>query len=387
MDQVSRALALDAENKAARDTLALLYYERFIEAERRGNREDAAWLLRMVERYDTGSLRAALRENGSFVVTSEPHGARVTLRRLVERDRRLTGELAAELGRTPLTHDAVASGVYEVVVSHAGYEPALVPIRMRRGERCSIHVAMIQAGMVPPGFVRITGGPFLAGADLQQAHVEDFAIMLEPVRLWEYARFLDDIAQREPDAASGHIPWVEMHGALLRPGPDGRHVWSEASPLSQNPLSPDADLPVVGIGRSSAVAYAAWLSQQAGRVHRLPTELEWEKAARGTDGRSYPWGDRFDATFCSMIESTESAATLRPIGEFPDDVSPYGVRDMAGGVREWCIDDVDAGRTQAVCRGGAWYLRGRECTVTSRWLVEAETRNPGIGFRLCVDLV
>ncbi len=386
MDQVARALALDSESKAARDTLALLYYERFVDAERRGNREDAAWLLRMVERYDSGALRAALRENGSFVVTSEPHGARVSLRRLVERDRRLVGEIAADLGRTPLTHDAVASGVYEVVVSHAGYEPALVPIRLRRGERCSIHVAMIPAGSVPPGFLRVTGGPFLAGTDLQPVHVPDFAMMKYPVRLTEYAEFLDDVARTDPDAAAAHVPWVEMHGTLLQPGPGGRHVWSDASPLSQNPITPHADLPVVGVGRASAEAFAEWMTLRTGRRHRLPTELEWEKAARGTDGRLYPWGDAFDPTFCSMVESTETPATLRPVGAFPDDVSPYGVHDLAGGVREWCIDNVVAGRSQAVCRGGAWYLGRRECAVTSRWLVEDETRNPGIGFRLCVDL-
>jgi formylglycine-generating enzyme required for sulfatase activity len=59
---------------------------------------------------------------------------------------------------------------------------------------------------------------------------------------------------------------------------------------------------------------------------------------------------------------------------------------MAGGVREWCRDRVDEGRELAVCRGGAWYLRGRECAVTSRWIVDAETRNPGIGFRLCCEI-
>ncbi len=98
------------------------------------------------------------------------------------------------------------------------------------------------------------------------------------------------------------------------------------------------NLPVILIDWFDAVAYCRFRSERDGIEIRLPTELEWEKAARGTDGRFYPWGDHFDPTFCLMRSSRPFLAQPEPVGTFPIDTSPYGVRDMAGGVREWVAD-------------------------------------------------
>jgi formylglycine-generating enzyme required for sulfatase activity len=97
----------------------------------------------------------------------------------------------------------------------------------------------------------------------------------------------------------------------------------------------DPQQPVVGVTWYEAAAYCRWLSERAGVEVKLPSEAEWEKAARGTDGRIYPWGDAFDANKCNTGESGIGEPT--PVGAYsPQGDSPYGCADMAGNVWEWC---------------------------------------------------
>jgi len=101
------------------------------------------------------------------------------------------------------------------------------------------------------------------------------------------------------------------------------------------------DWPVMGVSWDDATDYARWLTARAGGGRwrfELPSEDEWEKAARGPDGRFFPWGDEFDPTFCRMQDSRAGEQPrLQPeaFGLFPLDESPYGLRDLGGGMREW----------------------------------------------------
>ena len=164
-------------------------------------------------------------------------------------------------------------------------------------------------------------------------------------------------------------------------------------------------VPVFGIDWLDALSYCSWRSQRDKVGYRLPQEAEWEKAARGTDGRFFPWGDHADPTFCKMRASRPNYPQPEPIGRFPIDTSPYGVCDLAGGVREWVADihgeltSIEALRRAdttglpnkndgelRMLRGGAWNIPMYRCRATSRFRNFMKSRSSNNGFRLAKNL-
>ncbi|MBK9054309.1 MAG: SUMF1/EgtB/PvdO family nonheme iron enzyme [Chloroflexi bacterium] len=152
----------------------------------------------------------------------------------------------------------------------------------------------------------------------------------------------------------------------------------------------EPDYPVQGVIWPNAAAYCAWVGR------RLPTEAEWEKAARGPDGRLYPWGDTSPEQL--RVNVNFRVGDVAPVGTHPDDVSPYGVLDMGGNVLEWVADWYERGYDaaaihnptgpatgiQKVLRGGSWNAQPSNARTTNRFYA-FPTRNDFDGFRCALS--
>jgi formylglycine-generating enzyme required for sulfatase activity len=217
------------------------------------------------------------------------------------------------------------------------------------------------------GMVTIPPGEFIMGSqkgDESPPHavsVDTFEIDIYEVTNAEFAQFVEATSyQTDAEKSSDPSPWQ----AYFTQGKE--------------------NYPVVKVSWNDAQAYCEW----AGK--RLPAESEWEKAARGTDQLTYPWGDEWDA---SKVNSKESG--LRgpvTVGSFPQGASPYGVMDMAGNVWEWTsswytgypqttFNSNYFGETFKVLRGGGWFSEQSQVRTTQRNANSPDAANDDIGFR------
>jgi formylglycine-generating enzyme required for sulfatase activity len=159
--------------------------------------------------------------------------------------------------------------------------------------------------------------------------------------------------------------------------------------------------PVVGLSWYEALAFCRWLTERlheaggigSGQVVRLPAEAEWEKAARGDDGRVYPWGDEFDPDRCNADDT--GIGSTSAVGAFPGGASPHGLLDLSGNVWEWCqtqwrgsyaepADESLAGTARRVLRGGSFFSTQRNVRCAYRSGYNPNHRSDNIGFRVVV---
>ncbi len=153
-----------------------------------------------------------------------------------------------------------------------------------------------------------------------------------------------------------------------------RHAWKNG-----NPPSGRMDHPVVLVSVGDARAYAAWLSERTRKTWRLPTEIEWEKAARGKEGWRFPWGDSFDPK--KLNSHDLGPFDTLPVGRFPEGASPFGVLDPAGQVFEWT--STAAGKGRFIVKGGSWDDKGcGVCRSAARHSRPQSLKHILIGFRL-----
>ena len=226
--------------------------------------------------------------------------------------------------------------------------------------------------------VRIPAGEFLMGSVAarderamenelppHRVHVPEFHIGLYPVTNLQYQAFVK--------AKGARAPWKSESGEI--PPGKGNH-------------------PVAGVFWEQAVSFCAWLRAETGQIFRLPTEAEWEKAARGTDGRIWPWGDEPpDESRCNYgghVGETTSIGRYSPQGD-----SFYGCADMAGNVWEWCHSQYrphpyragdgregDSGGGVRVLRGGSYWDEPASQRCACRYGYFPDFRDDILGFRV-----
>ncbi len=202
-----------------------------------------------------------------------------------------------------------------------------------------------------------------------------FAIMKTPVTNAQYADFIRETGHTPPTVT----PETWKSYRLIHPYERSlKFQWHEGVPPAGR-----LDHPVTMISYDDAVAYAKWLSERTSNNWRLPTELEWEKAVRGTDGRRFPWGDEWDP---SILNSHDKGPfDTVPAGKFPEGASPFGLLDGAGQVFEWVAES--AGDDRHFVKGGSWDDKGcGVCRPAARHSRPDEIQHILIGFRLVQEI-
>ncbi len=219
----------------------------------------------------------------------------------------------------------------------------------------------------PGDRVTIPKGEFLYGDNKDKKNIDyDFEIDAFPVTHYMYRPFIED----NPDVDVPHVnkQWAKPYNwdKNTRTYPEGK-----------------GNHPVVLVDFGDAERYCKWRSLKEGVTYRLPTEKEWEKAARGEDGRAYPWGNKFDPKRCNTRDAGINETT--DVTQYPEGRSPYGVYDMAGNVWEWTQSDYDT--ELKVLRGGSWCDDRGLARCASRDWNDPVIRVLDVGYRCVRTLV
>ncbi len=401
------ALAEQPGLQAARRGLAHLYAEQLERSRERRSTLDRSYFEGLLRQYDDeGILSRAGGRPGWINLELTGDVDDIRLMPLDEVDRRLQPGAERRLRKRALAAVPAPPGSYQMVVTHRG-QRVCVPVLVLGDRETQVRLDLESIRRYRDDETLIAGGALAHGQiahgqiahgldDRRAAHrepqgplVAPFFMQTFPVTFGQYLLFLENMLVEAPGRVAQLLP-VARNAAPL---------WTvEGGRLEVTPAHADIglhartwrDVPVFGVTAISALGYADWWSRRTGLTYRLPTEREWEQAARGVDGRRFPWGDRFEALFCKMRMSRPGPPLPEPIGTFPADVSPYGVRDLGGGVADWCTPvtpdtDRSGSIVPVVSRGGAWSDAAEDCAVTARRRFQFDARSTRIGFRLVRD--
>ncbi len=390
---LKNALAIDPDRATARAAIADLYFERFLIAERR--RDFASATQYADELRDTGDTRhtAELAAPARVSLAISPSTARVTIER---------AGADPTSWPEPRAQTAMAPGHVVFVVETEGYATTRVPVLLERDRTHALVLDLVRAEAVPAGMVYIPPGTFLSGsrdetdlrigfmnaAPLHAVSTGAYLIGRHEVTIGEWIEFLDALppAQRRartPPMLEEVAPrrWRftlsrDTHTFVAEMGEPLRYA-----SRTKRAVQDWSRFPVGGVVVADLTHFAAWL-HETGRVPnaRICTDLEWERAARGADGRTYPHGDELGPDDANIDETYARAA----LAYGPDEVgsyaavSPFGLHDMAGNVWE-----LTGSAEQPVARGGSWYNARISARSANREPIDPLRRDVDTGIRIC----
>jgi serine/threonine protein kinase/formylglycine-generating enzyme required for sulfatase activity len=376
----------------ARDGRGTLHWSAFLAAEHEGDAAGCARSADTLRHLDAARYAGLLKGNGELSIETTPPNAGAVLYTFQADDAVLRAVKPVSLGETPLGVESLAMGSYLLVLRADDRSETRVPIYISRLANVNINIRLRPESEIPPGMAYIPGGRMRLGGDAEAqrgfarrlVEVDDFCLSRLPVTFGDYVEFLDALNQADPDTARLRAPRLFADGPSLLPMCNGRFLLPSTSTRA---LDAQADWPVFGISLDDALAFCDWKSMREGVSYRLPSETEWETAARGADARFFPWGNTWEPTYCNSAHARSGPPCLEPCGNYPTDRSPYGILDLAGGVSDWTISSPRqrASEDLRVCRGGSWQHLDLRARLASRHLMWRSAVSVSVGFRLAFD--
>ncbi|MBK9757850.1 MAG: SUMF1/EgtB/PvdO family nonheme iron enzyme [Nannocystis sp.] len=418
--RLETAHGLDSARDDVRRALADVLVDQATLAERDHDPALVEALLLRVAVHDTdGTRMTRWRAPARVDLRSEPAGARVHAARY-ERDSegRLHLGAAQDLGVTPLTGRELAPGSYLWTIAADGRAELRYPVLLHRGEHFSETLDLPTSDQIPAGYVYIPPGRFLVGSaadedlrrsfftatPLHESRGEGYLIAREETTYGDWLAFLESLPPDEQLRRSGRREGaVFLSAPLLTRDDDGwkielrrgaavqRAGFGQPIRIPKRKHHAEQDWlrwPITGINWDDAQAYLGWLSL-TGAVPgaRFCSEFEWERAARGADGRDFPTGDDIDpgeANYDERHARDPEAIGPEEIGSNPDIISPFGLHDTAGNVWEWA-SPIDGGAVKVV-RGGSFYHGEVAARAVNRSRLDGSFADGTIGLRVCAPL-
>ena len=430
----SRVFEYDPRNRSAHAELAKIYMEMWRAAQRRGKTELMAAYAQDVARFagpeDYKALyKTEIDGDGKFKLTAGGIAAEVFIFRYVETgkwnrltpvpyrfnerktdDKALTeagaklrqsidghdgssvyflnfdSSYGHRLGQTPLAIEQMPTGSYLLVLRAPGFEDLHLPVTIARQKNLELNVRMLKKGERPAGFSYVPSvwakvGGSAAGSkwpNFTWKSVNPFFMQTYEVTFGEYEEYLKSlIAQGRMEEARKHLPqdfgFYYLHI-------EGKQIYAHSS-LTEGWRK----WPVRGVSWLDAQSYAQWRSEKEGIRYRLPTELEWEVAARGTDGRRFTWGEIFWPQAARLSQGYGSRSNSAWDARQFSDESVFGIWDLTGSQAEWCADEFGGRYGEYVLRGNAWGLQPVGLETAFRTSGAPDYFHATTGFRLARD--